>query len=95
VDDEDKWMCFQEKTDDDVPMPAYFRFLALLAFKIFTAEQVKSIKTAPARYPFFTIFNYYKVVGPFPIPWASGSYMHRTALLHMSRREHDCIILLV
>lgn len=31
----------QEKTNDDVPMPTYFRFLALLAFKIFTAEQVR------------------------------------------------------
>ncbi|AQL10055.1 brown midrib4 [Zea mays] len=30
----------KEKTDDDIPMPAYFRFLALLAFKIFSAEQV-------------------------------------------------------
>ncbi|KAI8540012.1 hypothetical protein RHMOL_Rhmol09G0228100 [Rhododendron molle] len=30
----------EEKTSDDIPMPAYFRFLALLAFKIFTAEQV-------------------------------------------------------
>ncbi|GJN09336.1 hypothetical protein PR202_ga27336 [Eleusine coracana subsp. coracana] len=30
----------KEKTDDDVPMPPYFRFLALLAFKIFSAEQV-------------------------------------------------------
>nr|XP_009416176.1 PREDICTED: folylpolyglutamate synthase [Musa acuminata subsp. malaccensis] len=37
------WWCWhrlQEKTGDDVPMPAYFRFLALLAFKIFSAEQV-------------------------------------------------------
>ncbi|KAH7678170.1 Folylpolyglutamate synthase eukaryota protein [Dioscorea alata] len=37
------WWCWerlQEKTNDDVPMPTYFRFLALLAFKIFTAEQV-------------------------------------------------------
>ncbi|KAI8564089.1 hypothetical protein RHMOL_Rhmol03G0155300 [Rhododendron molle] len=30
----------QEKTSDDMPMPTYFRFLALLAFKIFSAEQV-------------------------------------------------------
>lgn len=30
----------QEKTSDDIPMPGYFRFLALLAFKIFAAEQV-------------------------------------------------------
>ncbi|KAF5959422.1 hypothetical protein HYC85_000631 [Camellia sinensis] len=29
-----------EKTSDDIPMPTYFRFLALLAFKIFAAEQV-------------------------------------------------------
>ncbi|KAF7149046.1 hypothetical protein RHSIM_Rhsim03G0136800 [Rhododendron simsii] len=29
-----------EKTSDDMPMPTYFRFLALLAFKIFSAEQV-------------------------------------------------------
>ncbi|KAG8073120.1 hypothetical protein GUJ93_ZPchr0006g44239 [Zizania palustris] len=37
------WWCWnklKEKTDDDIPMPTYFRFLALLAFKIFTAEQV-------------------------------------------------------
>lgn len=32
----------QEKTNDDVPMPTYFRFLALLAFKIFSAEQVNA-----------------------------------------------------
>ena len=30
----------QENSTDDVPMPTYFRFLALLAFKIFAAEQV-------------------------------------------------------
>ncbi|KAL5973468.1 hypothetical protein ACLOJK_030119 [Asimina triloba] len=29
-----------EKTNEDVPMPTYFRFIALLAFKIFTEEQV-------------------------------------------------------
>ncbi|XVE69261.1 hypothetical protein DITRI_Ditri09bG0138200 [Diplodiscus trichospermus] len=37
------WWCFdrlKEKTNDNVPMPTYFRFLALLAFKIFAAEQV-------------------------------------------------------
>ncbi|XP_028553843.1 folylpolyglutamate synthase isoform X6 [Dendrobium catenatum] len=37
------WWCYnrlQEKTDDDMPMPNYFRFLSLLAFKIFVAEQV-------------------------------------------------------
>uniref|UniRef100_A0ACD5WT33 Uncharacterized protein n=1 Tax=Avena sativa TaxID=4498 RepID=A0ACD5WT33_AVESA len=37
------WWCWnklKEKTDDDTPMPAYFRFIALLAFKIFSAEQV-------------------------------------------------------
>ncbi|KAF8780259.1 hypothetical protein HU200_001930 [Digitaria exilis] len=37
------WWCWnklKEKTDDDIPMPAYFRFLALLAFKIFSSEQV-------------------------------------------------------
>ncbi|TYH67855.1 hypothetical protein ES332_D06G217500v1 [Gossypium tomentosum] len=37
------WWCYdrlKEKTNDDVPMPTYFRFLALLAFKIFAAEQV-------------------------------------------------------
>jgi len=37
--------CFggvQEKTDDNIPMPTYFRFLALLGFKIFAAEQVCS-----------------------------------------------------
>ncbi|KAH9614751.1 hypothetical protein KSS87_017768 [Heliosperma pusillum] len=30
----------KEKVTDDIPMPTYFRFLALLAFKIFSAEQV-------------------------------------------------------
>ncbi|OIW14193.1 hypothetical protein TanjilG_21333 [Lupinus angustifolius] len=30
----------QEKTNDNVPMPTFFHFLALLAFKIFSAEQV-------------------------------------------------------
>ena len=30
----------QEKTDEDVPMPTFFHFIALLAFKIFAAEQV-------------------------------------------------------
>ncbi|KAM0926457.1 hypothetical protein ACQ4PT_003526 [Festuca glaucescens] len=34
------WNKLQEKTDDDIPMPPYFRFIALLAFKIFSAEQV-------------------------------------------------------
>ncbi|XP_006650967.2 folylpolyglutamate synthase-like [Oryza brachyantha] len=37
------WWCWnklKEKTDDNIPMPTYFRFLALLAFKIFSAEQV-------------------------------------------------------
>ncbi|XP_057441902.1 folylpolyglutamate synthase [Lotus japonicus] len=37
------WWCYdrlKEKTDDNIPMPPYFRFLALLAFKIFAAEQV-------------------------------------------------------
>ncbi|XP_039070555.1 folylpolyglutamate synthase-like isoform X1 [Hibiscus syriacus] len=37
------WWCYdrlKENTSDDVPMPTYFRFLALLAFKIFAAEKV-------------------------------------------------------
>ncbi|BFG22740.1 hypothetical protein CerSpe_090160 [Prunus speciosa] len=37
------WWCFErlkEKASDDIPMPSYFRFLALLAFKIFAAEEV-------------------------------------------------------
>ncbi|CAK8538226.1 unnamed protein product [Lathyrus sativus] len=37
------WWCYdrlKEKTDDNIPMPNYFRFLALLAFKIFAEEQV-------------------------------------------------------
>lgn len=37
------WWCWdrlKERTSDDIPMPTYFRFLALLAFKIFAAEQV-------------------------------------------------------
>ncbi|KAF8402983.1 hypothetical protein HHK36_011077 [Tetracentron sinense] len=37
------WWCYnrlKEKTNEDIPMPTYFRFLALLAFKIFSAEQV-------------------------------------------------------
>ncbi|KAF6983684.1 hypothetical protein CFC21_001818 [Triticum aestivum] len=36
------WWCWNKlkvKTGDDIPMPAYFRFLALLAFKIFSDEQ--------------------------------------------------------
>ncbi|OVA17776.1 Folylpolyglutamate synthetase [Macleaya cordata] len=36
------WWCFdrlKEKANEEVPMPTYFRFLALLAFKIFAAEQ--------------------------------------------------------
>ncbi|XVF83757.1 hypothetical protein PTKIN_Ptkin16aG0518000 [Pterospermum kingtungense] len=37
------WWCYdrlKEKTNGDIPMPSYFHFLALLAFKIFAAEQV-------------------------------------------------------
>ncbi|PUZ38396.1 hypothetical protein GQ55_9G192900 [Panicum hallii var. hallii] len=37
------WWCWnklKDKTGNDVPMPAYFRFLALLAFKIFSDEKV-------------------------------------------------------
>ncbi|KAL9402444.1 hypothetical protein Peur_006293 [Populus x canadensis] len=37
------WWCYdrlKEKSTEDVPMPTYFRFLVLLAFKIFSAEQV-------------------------------------------------------
>ncbi|KAF1895180.1 hypothetical protein Lal_00022679 [Lupinus albus] len=37
------WWCYdrlKEKTNDNVPMPTFFHFLALLAFKIFSAEQV-------------------------------------------------------
>ncbi|XP_042012655.1 folylpolyglutamate synthase-like isoform X1 [Salvia splendens] len=37
------WWCWdrlKERTSNEVPMPTYFRFLALLAFKIFAAEQV-------------------------------------------------------
>ncbi|XP_023533514.1 folylpolyglutamate synthase-like isoform X2 [Cucurbita pepo subsp. pepo] len=37
------WWCYnrlKEKTSEDVPMPHLFRFLALLAFKIFSDEQV-------------------------------------------------------
>ncbi|XP_034928483.1 folylpolyglutamate synthase isoform X2 [Populus alba] len=37
------WWCFdrlKEKATEDIPVPTYFRFLALLAFKIFAAEQV-------------------------------------------------------
>eukprot|EP00257_Ricinus_communis_P019046 XP_015577914.1 folylpolyglutamate synthase [Ricinus communis] len=37
------WWCYdrlKEKTTEEIPMPTYFRFLALLAFKIFAAEQV-------------------------------------------------------
>jgi folylpolyglutamate synthase len=30
----------QEKANDDIPMPTFFRFLALLAFKIFAGEKV-------------------------------------------------------
>lgn len=37
------WWCWdrlKENTTEDTPMPTYFRFLALLAFKIFASEQV-------------------------------------------------------
>ncbi|XP_018492304.2 folylpolyglutamate synthase isoform X2 [Raphanus sativus] len=37
------WCCFhklKEKTSNEIPMPTYFCFLALLAFKIFATEQV-------------------------------------------------------
>ncbi|XP_010256780.1 PREDICTED: folylpolyglutamate synthase isoform X2 [Nelumbo nucifera] len=37
------WWCWdrlKERSNEDIPMPTYFRFLALLAFKIFSAEQV-------------------------------------------------------
>ncbi|CAN1251014.1 Folylpolyglutamate synthase [Linum perenne] len=37
------WWCFnrfKERTTEDLPMPPLFRFLTLLAFKIFAAEQV-------------------------------------------------------
>ncbi|RWR86143.1 Folylpolyglutamate synthetase [Cinnamomum micranthum f. kanehirae] len=34
------WDKLKEKTNEDVPMPTYFRFLSLLAFKIFAEEQV-------------------------------------------------------
>ncbi|KMZ72501.1 Tetrahydrofolate synthase [Zostera marina] len=34
------WKKLEEKTNVDVPMPPFFRFLALLAFKIFTIEKV-------------------------------------------------------
>ncbi|KAF3499834.1 hypothetical protein F2Q69_00045473 [Brassica cretica] len=30
----------KERTNEEIPMPTYFRFLALLAFKIFAAEEV-------------------------------------------------------
>ncbi|XP_010554637.1 PREDICTED: folylpolyglutamate synthase isoform X2 [Tarenaya hassleriana] len=37
------WWCYlkiKEKTGDEIPMPSYFHFMALLAFKIFSAEEV-------------------------------------------------------
>ncbi|CAH8350003.1 unnamed protein product [Eruca vesicaria subsp. sativa] len=37
------WWCYnrlKERTTEEIPMPSYFRFLALLAFKIFAAEEV-------------------------------------------------------
>ncbi|XXG75305.1 hypothetical protein AAC387_Pa07g3838 [Persea americana] len=37
------WWCWdklKDKTNEDVPMPTYFRFLVLLGFKIFAEEQV-------------------------------------------------------
>lgn len=37
------WWCWdrlKEKTNEELPMPTYFRFLAILAFKIFAGEQV-------------------------------------------------------
>lgn len=46
-------VCMQEKASDDIPMPTYFRFLALLAFKIFELEQVSGFTfcTAPPPHP--------------------------------------------
>lgn len=41
------WWCWNKlkaKTGGDIPMPAYFRFLALLAFKIFSDEQVNTLQ---------------------------------------------------
>ncbi|KAG0468213.1 hypothetical protein HPP92_017541 [Vanilla planifolia] len=34
------WDTLQERATDNIPMPTYFRFLALLVFKIFVEEQV-------------------------------------------------------
>ncbi|CAH9133423.1 unnamed protein product [Cuscuta epithymum] len=37
------WWCYdrlKDKSSDELPMPTYFRFLTLLAFKIFAVEQV-------------------------------------------------------
>ncbi|XP_024011566.1 folylpolyglutamate synthase isoform X2 [Eutrema salsugineum] len=37
------WWCYnrlKERANEEIPMPTYFRFLALLAFKIFAAEEV-------------------------------------------------------
>lgn len=36
-----RFFALQDKTGNDLPMPNYFRFLALLAFRMFSAEQVK------------------------------------------------------
>lgn len=42
------WCCFhklKEKSSNEIPMPTYFCFLALLAFKIFSTEQVLVTKS--------------------------------------------------
>lgn len=46
----------QEKTSDDTPMPTYFHFLALLAFKIFSAEQVTYANSLFFLFCFFVSF---------------------------------------
>ena len=60
VDNETNGLIFtlQEKTDDDIPMPAYFRFMALLAFKIFSAEQVIDRKHS-ILFPYWFVFSHY------------------------------------
>ena len=51
------WFTFQVKTGDDIPMPAYFRFLALLAFKIFSDEQVNTFRILIVRQAFTLVMN--------------------------------------
>lgn len=44
-------------------MPTYFRFLALLAFKIFAAEQVDFKSTMLYTVPYGRFLSYFNIIG--------------------------------